>query len=261
MCDLAIASSDARFAVSGINLGLFCATPSVALSRNVSQKAALEMLLTGDFIDAATACERGLVNRVVPLESLDAEIDVGLNNPDHDAKGNVTLSEMLGTTLDDLVTLSKPVANLTANLPVEAQALGSFTGGQAVVSVTGDPFSTPVVSVTGALAPRFESFGRIAPDTVLGLSANRRLMGCGIPHPRRTPAHGKPAVRASARSRAALRWANRFRMGEATSPLPRAAATTRLSALLGVPEAAIAASYDANGNQLTLFKVGRPLPV
>jgi enoyl-CoA hydratase/carnithine racemase len=75
MCDLAIASSDARFAVSGINLGLFCATPSVALSRNVSQKAALEMLLTGDFIDAATACERGLVNRVVPLESLDAEID------------------------------------------------------------------------------------------------------------------------------------------------------------------------------------------
>jgi enoyl-CoA hydratase/carnithine racemase len=75
MCDLAIASSDARFAVSGINLGLFCATPAVALSRNVSQKAALEMLLTGDFIDAATACERGLVNRVVPLESLDAEID------------------------------------------------------------------------------------------------------------------------------------------------------------------------------------------
>jgi enoyl-CoA hydratase/carnithine racemase len=75
MCDLAIASSDARFAVSGINLGLFCATPSVALSRNVSQKAALEMLLTGDFIDAATACERGLVNRVVPVESLDAEID------------------------------------------------------------------------------------------------------------------------------------------------------------------------------------------
>ncbi len=75
MCDLAIASSEARFAVSGINLGLFCATPSVALSRNVSQKAALEMLLIGDFIDAATACERGLVNRVVPLESLDAEID------------------------------------------------------------------------------------------------------------------------------------------------------------------------------------------
>jgi len=75
MCDLAIASSDARFAVSGINLGLFCSTPSVALSRNVSQKVALEMLLTGEFIDAATARERGLVNRVVPLELLDAEVD------------------------------------------------------------------------------------------------------------------------------------------------------------------------------------------
>ena len=74
MCDLAVASSDARFAVSGINLGLFCATPSVALSRNVPQKPALEMLLTGDFIDAATARERGLVNRVVAPEALDAEV-------------------------------------------------------------------------------------------------------------------------------------------------------------------------------------------
>lgn len=74
MCDLAVASTHARFAVSGINLGLFCATPSVALSRNVGRKAALEMLLTGDFIDAATARERGLVNRVVAPEALDEEI-------------------------------------------------------------------------------------------------------------------------------------------------------------------------------------------
>lgn len=74
MCDLAVASTEARFAVSGINLGLFCSTPAVALSRNVPQKAALEMLLTGDFIDAATARERGLVNRVVAPELLDAEI-------------------------------------------------------------------------------------------------------------------------------------------------------------------------------------------
>jgi len=74
MCDLAVASSDARFAVSGINLGLFCSTPSVALSRNVLAKPALEMLLTGDFIDAATARERGLVNRVVAPEALDAEV-------------------------------------------------------------------------------------------------------------------------------------------------------------------------------------------
>lgn len=71
MCDLAVASDDARFAVSGVNLGLFCATPSVPLSRNVSRKAAFEMLVTGDFIDAHTARERGLVNRVAPLAELD----------------------------------------------------------------------------------------------------------------------------------------------------------------------------------------------
>ncbi|RJF97942.1 enoyl-CoA hydratase [Noviherbaspirillum saxi] len=74
MCDLAVAASDARFAVSGVNYGLFCATPSVALSRNVSRKQAMEMLLTGEFIDAQTARERGLVNRVAPAEQLDTEI-------------------------------------------------------------------------------------------------------------------------------------------------------------------------------------------
>jgi enoyl-CoA hydratase/carnithine racemase len=74
MCDLAVAADTARFAVSGVNLGLFCATPSVALSRNVSRKAAFEMLVTGDFIDAAQARERGLVNRVVPSDRLDAEV-------------------------------------------------------------------------------------------------------------------------------------------------------------------------------------------
>ncbi|VVD97560.1 enoyl-CoA hydratase [Pandoraea cepalis] len=74
MCDLAVATSAARFAVSGINVGLFCATPGVALSRNLSRKQAMEMLLTGDFIDAQTARERGLVNRVVAMERLDAEV-------------------------------------------------------------------------------------------------------------------------------------------------------------------------------------------
>lgn len=74
MCDLAVASSVARFAVSGIHFGLFCATPSVALSRNVSRKQAMEMLLTGDFIDAQTAMARGLVNRVAAPEQLDAEV-------------------------------------------------------------------------------------------------------------------------------------------------------------------------------------------
>jgi enoyl-CoA hydratase/carnithine racemase len=73
-CDLAVASDNARFAVSGINVGLFCSTPAVALSRNMGRKQAMEMLLTGDFIDAAEAQRRGLVNRVVPLDQLDAEV-------------------------------------------------------------------------------------------------------------------------------------------------------------------------------------------
>jgi enoyl-CoA hydratase/carnithine racemase len=75
MCDLAIAADDARFAVSGINVGLFCATPSVALGRNVGRKAAFEMLVTGEFIDAPTAVQRGLINRCVAPDRLDAEID------------------------------------------------------------------------------------------------------------------------------------------------------------------------------------------
>jgi enoyl-CoA hydratase/carnithine racemase len=75
MCDLAVAARGTRFAVSGVNLGLFCSTPSVALSRNMGRKQAFEMLVTGDFIDADEACARGLVNRVVEPEALDAEIE------------------------------------------------------------------------------------------------------------------------------------------------------------------------------------------
>ena len=75
MCDLAVASRDARFAVSGINVGLFCSTPSVALSRNLSRKAAFEMLVTGEFISADEARAKGLVNRVVDADRLDAEVD------------------------------------------------------------------------------------------------------------------------------------------------------------------------------------------
>lgn len=74
-CDLAVAAEDARFAVSGINVGLFCSTPAVPLSRNMHRKQALQMLLTGDFIDAGTALRFGLVNEVVPAAGLDAATD------------------------------------------------------------------------------------------------------------------------------------------------------------------------------------------
>jgi enoyl-CoA hydratase/carnithine racemase len=73
-CDLAVAGQDARFAVSGVNLGLFCSTPGVALSRNLNRKAAFEMLVTGDFISADEALAKGLLNRVVAADALDAEV-------------------------------------------------------------------------------------------------------------------------------------------------------------------------------------------
>ena len=75
MCDLAVAARDARFAVSGVNFGLFCSTPSVALSRNLARKAAFEMLVTGAFIGAEEAQAKGLVNRVADPERLDAEVE------------------------------------------------------------------------------------------------------------------------------------------------------------------------------------------
>ena len=75
MCDLAVAARGARFAVSGVNLGLFCSTPSVALSRNLGRKAAFEMLVTGEFISADEALAKGLVNRVAEPDQLDAEIE------------------------------------------------------------------------------------------------------------------------------------------------------------------------------------------
>lgn len=73
-CDLAVASDNARFAVSGINVGLFCSTPSVALARNVGRKRALEMLLTGEFISAEQAVVEGLINLAVPADQLDQEV-------------------------------------------------------------------------------------------------------------------------------------------------------------------------------------------
>jgi len=75
MCDLAVAASTAKFAVSGVNLGLFCSAPGVALSRNVLRKVAFDMLVTGEFISAEEAKVRGLINRVAEPEQLDAEVE------------------------------------------------------------------------------------------------------------------------------------------------------------------------------------------
>ena len=74
MCDLAVASDEARFALPGVNVGVFCSTPAVGVARNIGRKRAMEMLLTGELFDAPTALGWGLVNRVVPAAELDAAV-------------------------------------------------------------------------------------------------------------------------------------------------------------------------------------------
>ncbi len=74
MCDLAVAADAATFALPGVNIGVFCSTPAVGVARNVGRKRAMEMLLTGEHVDAQTALAWGLVNRVVPAGSLDAAV-------------------------------------------------------------------------------------------------------------------------------------------------------------------------------------------
>ena len=78
-CDLAVASSETRFATSGINIGLFCSTPAVSVSRNIPRKKAMEMLLTGEFIDSKTALSWGLINRISSPEKLDNEVNKLVN--------------------------------------------------------------------------------------------------------------------------------------------------------------------------------------
>lgn len=74
-CDLAVATESSRFATPGVNIGLFCSTPMVALSRNVAPKHAMEMLLTGEMIDTGRAADIGLINRAVPVDELEAHVD------------------------------------------------------------------------------------------------------------------------------------------------------------------------------------------
>lgn len=105
-CDLAIASDRSRFGVNGIDVGLFCSTPAVALTRNVSPKRAMNMLLTGEPIDAAVALESGLVNRVVPSDSLAGAVKeiaaiVAAKSPLAVKLGKAAVREQAGMNLAD----------------------------------------------------------------------------------------------------------------------------------------------------------------
>lgn len=132
MCDLAVASSEARFAVSGINLGLFCATPAVALSRTMLQKPALEMLLTGEFIDAQTACERGLINRVVAPEALDSEVQnlamkIAAKSPTAIAAGKRLFYEQLERPIEVAYVMAGEVMACNAVIDDAQHGIAKFT--------------------------------------------------------------------------------------------------------------------------------------
>ena len=110
-CDLAFAADSARFAVSGINLGLFCSTPGVALGRAVGRKDALEMLLTGRFIGAAEAAAMGLINRAVPAADLEATVEAAAaaiadKAPDAIALGKSVFNRQAAATLADAYALA-----------------------------------------------------------------------------------------------------------------------------------------------------------
>ena len=130
-CDLAVATTEARFATSGINFGLFCATPGVPVSRNVSRKRAFELLFTGEFIDAATALDWGLVNSVVAPAELDAEVSrlIGMiaSKPrDVIAAGKALFYEQLETRLAQAYGLASKAITRNMLGPDAAEGVGAF---------------------------------------------------------------------------------------------------------------------------------------
>lgn len=133
MCDLAVASENATFALPGVNIGVFCSTPAVGVGRNVNRKRTMEMLLTGQLFDAATALEWGLVNRVVPLEKLDEEVNRFVQlilgrSPAVIEAGKRTFYEQIDQPLDSAYDIAG--ATMARNLSLEdaAEGIGAFLG-------------------------------------------------------------------------------------------------------------------------------------
>ncbi len=126
-CDLAYAALGARFAVSGINLGLFCSTPAVALGRAIGRKAAAEMLLTGRFIDAARAAELGLINAAVPPDQLDAVVDeaalaIAAKPPEAIALGKAAFRRQIEAPLEQAYAIASRA--MTENLGMDSARAG-----------------------------------------------------------------------------------------------------------------------------------------
>jgi enoyl-CoA hydratase/carnithine racemase len=137
-CDLAVAAATARFATPGVNIGLFCSTPMVALSRAVGRKAAMEMLLTGDLIDAARARELGLINRVVPEAELDAAVaalagQIAAKSPLTLAIGKSAFYRQAEMGLDDAYTYVSEVMTRNMLARDAAEGIDAFLGKRAPV--------------------------------------------------------------------------------------------------------------------------------
>jgi len=130
-CDLAVASSDARFATPGVNIGLFCSTPMVPVVRAIGRKRALEMLLTGDPIDAETAADWGLVNRVVPPEELDGAVNAVAERISRSSATVVALGKRAfyaqdGLTEADAYAVAAPVMSENAALDDAREGITAF---------------------------------------------------------------------------------------------------------------------------------------
>lgn len=137
-CDLAVASADAKFATPGVNIGLFCTTPSVALSRAVGRKAAMEMLLTGAMTSAARAVEIGLVNRAVPPDALEAEVsrlaaEIGARSPSVVALGKAAFQRQAEMSLDDAYAYASGVMVENLESADAAEGIEAFLGKRAPV--------------------------------------------------------------------------------------------------------------------------------
>jgi enoyl-CoA hydratase/carnithine racemase len=132
-CDLAVAGQSARFATSGINLGLFCSTPAVALTRTLSSKRAAEMLFTGEFIDAALAAQWGLVNRCVDDNALDMHIqamaDTLASKSSHAlSSGKALLRHLNGVSLAEAYTLASENMAADMSSPEAVAGITAFVG-------------------------------------------------------------------------------------------------------------------------------------
>ncbi|MCX2972016.1 enoyl-CoA hydratase [Halieaceae bacterium IMCC8485] len=142
-CDLAIASNEAKFATSGVNIGLFCSTPMVALSRNISRKLAMEMLLLGEFLPAARVAEMGLINRTVAQEGLeDASMEMARIIADKSSAaikvGKRAFYEQLQMPLEDAYTFAGRVMAQNMMARDAAAGIGAFTRKESMPEWTGE---------------------------------------------------------------------------------------------------------------------------